>query len=147
MLIVLYEDHNWCEPKPILCGEGTECQSERFGYNCFCKDGFTKFELVSLTSPYIENCERTIDMKFIWIIIIVILGILIIQLLIFFLYALRRKKNMKEKELFAAVFDLEKEETPLEFEQKIDIPRPRLNYYRNPIIFEQDFSDNRDIYR
>ncbi len=81
-----------------------------------------------------------------WILIPVILGILVIQLSILFLFILRRRKKKQEKEGMAVMFDFG-EEYPEGIEQEISIPRPNLKYYRNPNpnLFENNFPDQGDM--
>ncbi len=90
--------YNWCDPKPLLCEEGTLCETENQGYTCKCHKDFIKVELASLENPYVEKCEQMTNSN-LWILIPVILLIVIfIVIAASTLYVIRHKARILKED-------------------------------------------------
>ncbi len=128
-------DFDWCDPKPSLCAEGTECRSEENGYNCVCKNGYSKYDSIK-KRPYVEACEPALDTSFLWILLPVVLGIIIIQGLIFTLYLIRRKRKFLNQQEIEQIFPQKESQFPYSIDEVVSVPRPALNSNINPNFFE-----------
>ena len=90
-----------------------------------------------MSKPLVEHCELVSNPLVLWIALPIILGVIVIQAIFFTIFVIRRRKKTEvtkwQEFQWGPAGGLEPEYGE-DIVEEIEIPRPRLSYYRNPGI-------------
>ncbi len=115
-------------------------------YRCECNENYSKIGEERIDQIILEKCylvpEAIVDASALYIILIFVVAVAFVPIVVFAFFAIRRRRKLKASEYFGYAMGMGPDEDHYDYmEADIEIPRPRLEYYRNPFP-PQFFIDN-----